>query len=480
MGILVDSSSSNRSRITHSKFKMKLINASLWALLPRTIVPASIGCNIPGHGNTCTQVWQEKVVNYDMFFQDYTLANSLSGFSSIEEWYNDIGSSINLSNARFARVDDQELGNELFAVPPYISWANEPEWGAHNGINGDRLGGFVPYHTGGTTYLEPVNWFADIENNPSVNFVRIWAPNHANLNIFFNAVRVYIHSAEEMVECFQTEFYTLARTAQLREAGQALILGCPTTIHNAQKVRVDADQLISFNELEVAWGPHTGEEPPATSDTADSAADLLSKILETVGDHNVDNIQADDFLSHGCYCPRLDGTTVFKGPTISKLDKLCQRFSHCGICSGDIECGAGNGYPFTFTYGEEYDGAECDANTNNACQQARCECSMATVKDLIEAVFEQSERVTQTACPSRSGGNQDDAVVVAAPADAAPADAAAADAAPNGTAGASETERRCCGEGSRWMMYSPDKFDCEVADGLPSLVHQTSNVVKNF
>merc|ERR1719486_22625 len=58
--------------------------------------------------------------------------HDLSGFSNIQEWYNEIESSMNLANARFVRVDDEELGTELFEVPPYLSWAHREQWGAQN------------------------------------------------------------------------------------------------------------------------------------------------------------------------------------------------------------------------------------------------------------------------------------------------------------------------------------------------------------
>merc|ERR1712228_427881 len=206
------------------------------------------------------------------------------------------------------------------------------------------------------------------------------------------------------------------------------------------------------------------------------------------------------------------GGTVFRGPTISRIDLLCKRFAHCETCSGNVICGAGNGYPFTFTRGEEYSTSECDAESNNVCQQARCECSMSTVKNLIEAVFEQGEQITSESCPSEEnhgdGGSSDteisdsaDAPYSSSSSESEPieeveeeeiSDESASAGSPanssgdsgtnsnNGNADQPRVAKQCCGEGSRWMVYKPDTFECEVNDGFPSLIHRQSNRVHDF
>jgi len=165
----------------------------------------------------------------------------------------------------------------------------------------------------------------------------------------------------------------------------------------------------------------------------------------------VNNLSVDDFLSHGCYCSRLDNSEVNKGKAVSQLDQVCRQLSHCDKCSVEDECADASGYPF-FVKSGNGNSLVCDDTKNSQCQQAQCECSVTAADNIIEYVRNENMRsIEAESCVAKAGEGK---------------------------------SFECCGAGNHWMLYdASSNLECGLdSENLPILteIGSPENVRRQF
>merc|ERR1712178_18915 len=67
----------------------------------------------------------------------------------------------------------------------------------------------------------------------------------------------------------------------------------------------------------------------------ESTSEIVSSFL---ADDLIIDIPVDEFLSHGCFCSRLDNSAGVKGKAVSELDQVCRQLMHCDKCKVQYEC----------------------------------------------------------------------------------------------------------------------------------------------
>jgi hypothetical protein len=170
--------------------------------------------------------------------------------------------------------------------------------------------------------------------------------------------------------------------------------------------------------------------------TIDSTSEILAAHIANA---RMGSEIIEEFLSHGCYCSRLANNALYKGNPASELDSVCRRLTNCEHCSVKEMCNYGeqSGYPF-YIKTDGSDNVSCDEEKNSECQQAQCACSV----NVADAIFDffvsnELEGIQYTGCYEKEDEGK------------------------NFT---------CCGAGVLWMQYNQDHLDCEVTDGVPTLV----------
>ena len=225
------------------------------------------------------------------------------------------------------------------------------------------------------------------------------------------------------------------------EIRSACIEGCfclDGFIFNGSECVLDDGNQCQEEENAAAFDPTAEPTPCIQAGNCDGSApaSLDSIEIENTGslvsiklDHlEITNFSADDLLSHGCYCSRLDNSVVLKGKAVSELDQVCRQLSHCDKCKVAEKCGSENGYPFFIV--DSTTEIACDAENNSECQQAQCECSVSAAENIVEFVVINDVAIEKFSCveKQREGQNFD-----------------------------------CCGSGNYWMLYkSGTNLECNL------------------
>lgn len=165
-----------------------------------------------------------------------------------------------------------------------------------------------------------------------------------------------------------------------------------------------------------------------------TTADLLATLLADSSRRRSNAIEMEDFLYHGCFCSRLDGSSSTPGKTVSAIDRICQKLTHCELCTQNTE--PTDRFPFVMKMvGGDL---ECDGNRNTGSQMAQCVCSVGSVQQLVSYVQDNNiEEVPYQNCQYR---------------------------APSGR------NYECCGADDKWLVYPDSEWTCSVdRNGMPSL-----------
>jgi len=173
----------------------------------------------------------------------------------------------------------------------------------------------------------------------------------------------------------------------------------------------------------------------------ESTSEVLSRLIAT--DTRLD-ISVDEFLSHGCFCSRLDNSAGHRGKAVSELDQVCRQLMHCDKCKVRNECSGERGYPFFVKPGA----LVCNHKLNSPCQQAQCECSISAATQIIEYVRGNNiDSIEERICEETPNAGKN---------------------------------FECCGSGNYWMLYNRElPITCDTSGNYPVLKDSTTLLVRN-
>ena len=159
----------------------------------------------------------------------------------------------------------------------------------------------------------------------------------------------------------------------------------------------------------------------------------------------LDHLDVVDFLSHGCFCSRLDNSIISKGKAVSELDQVCRQLMHCDKCKVEEICAGESGYPFIVKSGSN--GFVCDDSKNSECQQAQCECSVTAADNIIEYVKDTGiQSIDAESCVAKQGGGNN---------------------------------FECCGQDNHWMLYNAGtNLECALENDLPVIKEIGSDEIR--
>jgi len=310
-----------------------------------------------------------------------------------------INLSENLSNPRNVEMRNPETGEENSENK--CGWYNCAEMGSMNyadfhvdqAIDGKRLrkkdrpyGTFFSWRE----LRQNSSFVADIANNPTVGFVKVWPPVSYRyeyyLNIIkyaqFDTMRVFVND----IECFAIDRYNRQwMTDMIAENPydyQAAIFNCEEPVENAYTIRAhQRDTWITFNEIEI-YSPLKLVQVPV-----DQAGSL------SVLGHMNKKLALEDIVGHGCHCSKYSHNELVGGYAIDEMDKMCREWNNKLRCLTLPEGACENGIDFEFfnlqvnidgTPNEDLELA-CAA-TQNACENAVCKVTYDWVMKLWESV----------------------------------------------------------------------------------------------
>lgn len=181
-----------------------------------------------------------------------------------------INLSENLSNPRNVKMLDvesgEELSDDLCGFYGCSDGGSSSYFHSRLAVNGETLKGSIKFPlsvygfgfflTHRSSYKKSA-FVADIENNPTVGFVKLWPPitgpwnwsPHTN----FARTRVFVND----VECFQIENYTPAKVRDIVNSGDGetypgLVYKCAENVQNAYTIRAyNDDRWLTFKEIEI-------------------------------------------------------------------------------------------------------------------------------------------------------------------------------------------------------------------------------------
>jgi len=160
---------------------------------------------------------------------------------------------------------------------------------------------------------------------------------------------------------------------------------------------------------------HTGKDCDESTDVPiDAPIDVLNAILNQNAPSRKKRSLGADFLAHGCFCSKLDGSTGPGGKPISDYDKICKDNMVCTRCTAS-SCSVEERYPYILSLDSNGD-YQCDSSINQAlpngsCRQHACECDLFHMNRLAQHQTDTGEAVTTgsagacVANPPGSGGN---------------------------------------------------------------------------
>lgn len=253
----------------------------------------------------------------------------------------------------------------------------------------------------------------------------------------------------------------------------------------------------------------------------ENTSQLLTYLLARSTRATSSSIKMEDFLWHGCYCPRMAGVKQ-QGYARSAMDRICQRLTHCESCAVD-PLGESDHFPFFITL----DGSDiiCDDDSNNQIQAAQCTCSLSTLGQLLDYVHDnniqeveykdcrpnvivdwsaesssaESSDAGSTSADSSSTGSSSAGSTSTGSTSTGPTSAGSTSTGSSSTgsssAGSSSTGSTstgsssagtetaetqpnfsCCGQEDKWLLYRNSDWTCDVINGEPTVSDDSGEV----
>jgi len=294
----------------------------------------------------------------------------------------------NLSNPRNVRMLDVESGEELSEnLCGFYHCDDGGASGYHHArhaINGEPLRqkslrfplaihGFGFFLSHRSNYKKSA-FVADIENSPTVGFVKLWPPINAPFDYSFltnfAVTRVFVND----VECFQIENYTPTKVREMiySEDGYnypGMVYKCAENVKNAYTIRAhNDDKWLAFKEIEIY--------APIDQTNVLQVPIEQSKTLLFMKDFN-DKLAINKILTHGCHCSKYSDNEFTGGQAIDTMDKMCQDWNAKLKCltlpGGSCE----NGIDFNFFNMQVYADGTLSDDLDFVCAAAESKCEEA-------------------------------------------------------------------------------------------------------
>jgi len=298
----------------------------------------------------------------------------------------------NLSNARNVLMKNPETGEE--------DSDNKCGWNGCEGkyshyydasyaINGKPMRGeeLPDYRETGfdvfasfSGYRRNTAFVADIANNPTVDFVKVWPPINGQYEYIeyahFNKMRVFVND----VECFMIDRYSTKKVKDMVKDSNgyygydytAMIYKCEEPVKNAYTIRAHKANAgwLTFKEIEI-YGPN---KPNRVVEIPVDQAGSLSAIAVMNN-----KIAVKDIVNHGCHCSKYSNSEFVGGYAVDEMDSMCQEWNSKLKCLTLPEGACENGIDFDFFNIQiNDDGTPSDdldfacATTQNDCEAAVC------------------------------------------------------------------------------------------------------------
>lgn len=230
---------------------------------------------------------------------------------------------------------------------------------------------------------------ADIDNNPTVGFVKVWPPINGNHDLSgysnYYGLRVFVND----VECFPIERYSNKwMVDNIRENPydyKAAIFNCEEPVENAYTVRAhQADYWITFKEIEI----YAPLEQKQVVEVPVNQAGSLSVLKEMNN-----KLALKDIVQHGCHCSKYSNNEFVGGYAVDEMDRMCQEWNNKLKCLTLPGGACENGIDFEFfkiqvnNDGTPIDDLElaCAANQSD-CEEAVCKVTYDWGMKLWESV----------------------------------------------------------------------------------------------
>merc|ERR1712047_58724 len=298
-----------------------------------------------------------------------------------------INLSENLSNPRNVKMLDVESGEEL--SDNYCGFYTCDEGGASGyfhsrlAVNGETLKGSIKFpltvHGFGfflsyRSLYKKSAFVADIENNPTVGFVKLWPPitgpwdwsYHTN----FARTRVFVND----VECFQIENYTPSKVRDIVYSGDGetypgLVYKCAENVQNAYTIRAhNDDKWLTFKEIEIF--------APNDQTRVLQVPVEQSKTLLFMREFN-EKLAVKKILTHGCHCSKYSDNEFTGGQAIDTMDRMCQDWNSKLKCLTLPGGACQNGIDFNFFNMQIHADGTLSNDLDFACAAAENKCEAA-------------------------------------------------------------------------------------------------------
>jgi hypothetical protein len=217
---------------------------------------------------------------------------------------------------------------------------------------------------------------ADIANNPTVGFVKVWPPINGNHDLSgysnYNRMRVFVND----VECFAIDSYSNKwMKDNIRENPydyQAAIFNCETPVKNAYTVRAhQANHWITFKGIEI-YAPVEQKQVVEVPVNQAGSLSVLNQMNKKVALKNI--------VEHGCHCSKYSENEFVGGYAVDEMDKMCQQWNIKLKCLTLSEGACENGIDFEFFKIQVNNDGTPIEDLELACEANQSDCEIAVCK----------------------------------------------------------------------------------------------------
>ena len=271
-----------------------------------------------------------------------------------------INLSENLSNARNVLMSNPEIGVE--ESDNKCGWHGCESTSSHYfdasyAINGKpmreselfdyRVTGFDIFYSY-SQYSKNTAFVADIADNPTVDFVKVWPPINSVWDYIryadYHQMRVFVND----VECLAIDNYNNAKIwAMINDSNgynyTAAIYKCEVPVENAYTIRAHKENgLMAFKEIEIYAPTTTTLQQNLVEIPVDQAGSLSA--LNSMKN----NLAVDEIVSHGCHCSKYSNNKLVGGYVVDEMDSMCRMWNSKRRCLTLPGGACENGIDFKF------------------------------------------------------------------------------------------------------------------------------------